>query len=89
VELQLVGEAVFAFVNVTVLWPLLPPKFFPAMLITAPTAPVAGDKLVILAAGTGMPTWESKLPFAVPSISSSPLKVFEMEMAVRLIPTQR
>src|SRR5436190_1714744 len=46
VAFQLVGGASVPL-NVTVLEPWLAPKFVPAMVTAAPTAPVVGDRLVI------------------------------------------
>ena len=51
VALQLVGVAVVPL-NFTVLEPWLDPKFDPAMVTDAPTAPVVGERLVMLGAGT-------------------------------------
>jgi hypothetical protein len=65
-------------------------KFVPAITTEVPTAPVLGVRLVIVGAGAprGNTTVESKLPFSVPSMSSSPLNVV-VEVAVRFTPTQR
>ena len=54
------------------------------------TAPVLGVRLVIVGAADprGSTTFESKLPFSVPSMSSSPLNAV-LEVAVRFTPTQR
>jgi hypothetical protein len=45
--LQLVAVAVFPL-NLTVLLPWVDPKFVPAIVTEAPTAPDVGDKLVML-----------------------------------------
>jgi hypothetical protein len=65
-------------------------KFVPAITTEVPTAPVLGVRLVIVGARAprGNTTVESKLPFSVPSMSSSPLNVV-VEVAVRFTPTQR
>jgi hypothetical protein len=49
VALQLVTDAVVPL-NLTVLVPWVEPKFVPAIVTDAPTAPVAGDRLVIVGA---------------------------------------
>jgi len=38
--------------NLTVLLPWVDPKFAPVIVTAAPTAPVVGERLVILGAGT-------------------------------------
>ncbi len=49
VELQLVGVAAVPL-NFTVLVPWVVPKLVPAMVMDAPTAPDAGDRLLMLGA---------------------------------------
>lgn len=65
-------------------------KLLPAITMDELIAPALGVKLVM--AGTpvarGKVTCESKLPFNVPSTSSSPLNVV-VEVDVRLTPTHR
>jgi hypothetical protein len=51
VALQLLGVAVVPL-NLTVLLPCVAPKFAPAIVTDVPTKPDAGDKLVMLGAGT-------------------------------------
>ena len=51
VALQLVGVAEVPL-NLTVLVPWVVPKFAPVIVTEAPTAPVVGDKLVMLGAAT-------------------------------------
>jgi hypothetical protein len=51
VALQLVGVAEVPL-NLTVLVPWVVPKFVPVIVTEAPTAPVVGDKLVMLGAAT-------------------------------------
>jgi hypothetical protein len=87
VEFQLVGDAVVPL-NCSVLVPCVAPKLFPATVTELPTVPELGVRLVIEGdgGGTGMTTEESKLPFNVPSTSSS-AKLFAVGDAVRLTPT--
>src|SRR3989442_1108632 len=49
---QLVGVAVVPL-NVTVLVPLVAPKFMPVIVTEAPTAPLVGERLVMLDVGVG------------------------------------
>ena len=51
VALQLVGVAVVVL-NFSVLVPWVVPKFVPVIVTEAPTAPVVGDRLVMLGAAT-------------------------------------
>ena len=51
VALQLVGVAIVPL-NLTVLVPWVAPKFTPAIVIDAPTAPEVGLKLAMLGGGT-------------------------------------
>jgi hypothetical protein len=55
VALQLVGVAAVPL-NVTVLVPRVPPKLEPVIVTAAPTAPDAGDMLVMLGGGGGTTT---------------------------------
>ena len=66
------------------------PKLEPLTTMEDPIAPLLGVRLVIEGAGNGRGTviCESKFPFAVPSISNSPLKEFD-EVPVRLTPTHK
>ena len=89
VALQAVGVELTPL-KLTVLLPCGVRKFVPAITTEVATAPVLGVRLVIVGAGDprGRTTFESKLPFSVPSMSSSPLNVV-VEVAVRFTPTQR
>jgi hypothetical protein len=77
--------------NFTVL-PLKGPKrkLVPAITIEELIAPTLGVRLEIVGTpvAKGKVTWESKLPFRVPSISNSPLKVLD-DVPVRLTPTHK
>ncbi len=61
--------------NVTVLLPCALPKFVPVITTAVPIVAPEGVILLMVGAPVGSVTvmCESKLPFAVPSISSSPL----------------
>lgn len=76
--------------KLTVLLPCGVRKFVPAITTEVATAPALGVRLVIVggAEPSGRTMFESKLPFSVPSMSSSPLNVVA-EVAVRFTPTQR
>ena len=89
VAVHAVGVAVVPL-KVSVLLPCALRKFVPAITTDVFTAPVAGVRLVIVGAGlpSGRMMVESKLPFSVPSTSSSPLNAVA-EVAVRFTPTQR
>src|SRR5882762_3032885 len=50
--LQLVIDVAAVPLNFTVLVPCVEPKFEPAIVTKAPTAPVVGDRLVMLGVGT-------------------------------------
>ncbi len=50
--LQLVIDVAAVPLNFTVLVPCVEPKFDPAIVTKAPTAPVVGDRLVMLGVGT-------------------------------------
>src|SRR5580765_2608556 len=74
---QLVGAAV-APLNVTVLAPWVDPKFDPAIVTVVPTAPLAGERLVMLGAAALVivnamallampPTVTTKFPVAAPA----------------------
>src|SRR5271157_781453 len=52
VEPQLVIVVAVVVLNFTVLVPWVVPKFVPVIVTDAPTAPVVGDRLVMLGAGT-------------------------------------
>lgn len=54
--LQLVTVALVPL-NFTVLVPCVAPKFDPAIVTDAPTAPDVGDRLLMLAAGTTVKLW--------------------------------
>jgi hypothetical protein len=89
VALQAVGVDAIPL-KLTVLLPCGVRKLVPAITTELATAPVLGVRLVIVGAGEpkGRTTFESKLPFSVPSMSSSPLNAVA-EVAVRFTPTQR
>lgn len=89
VALQAVGVELTPL-KLTVLLPCGVRKFVPAITTEVATAPVFGVRLVIVGAGdpSGRTTFESKLPFNVPSMSSSPLNAV-LEVAVRFTPTHR
>jgi hypothetical protein len=74
VALQLEGAAVVPL-NFTVLVPCVVPKFAPVIVTDAPTAPVVGERLVMLGAGTTVKltpllstplAWTTTLPLAAP-----------------------
>ncbi len=77
--------------NVTVLVDFVAPKLLPAIVTEEFTAPAVGVMLLMEGGGTG--SWtvicESVLPFSVPSTLRPPLKLFEPEVCVRSMPTQR
>jgi hypothetical protein len=52
VELQLIIDVTDTAPNFTVLVPCVEPKFEPAIVTCAPTAPVEGDRLVMLGVGS-------------------------------------
>ena len=89
VALQAVGVELMPL-KLTVLLPCGVRKLVPAITTEVATAPVLGVRLVIVGAADprGRTTFESKLPFSVPSISSSPLNVV-LEVAVRFTPTHK
>ena len=76
--------------KLTVLLACVLRKLVPAITTDVPTAPAFGVRLLIVGAAvpSGRTTFESKLPFSVPSMSSSPLNAV-VEVAVRFTPTQR
>jgi hypothetical protein len=87
---QLVIVVAVVLLNLTVLPSCEERKLVPAITIEEPTAPVLGVKLLIV--GVPVPVGnvicESKFPFSVPSMSSSPLNAVE-EVPVRLTPTHK
>lgn len=89
VALQAVGVDAIPL-KLTVLLPCGVRKFVPAITTELATAPVLGVRLATVGAGepSGRTTFESKFPFSVPSMSSSPLNTV-VEVAVRFTPTQR
>lgn len=89
VALQAVGVELTPL-KLTVLLACVLRKLVPAITTDVPTAPALGVSVVIVGAAepSGRTTFESKLPFSVPSISSSPLNVV-LEVAVRFTPTHR
>src|SRR5216684_4330169 len=76
--------------NLTLPLPCDGPKFAPVITTEVFTAPVTGVRLVMEGAGVprGSTMVESKLPFSVPSTSSSPLNAVA-EVAVRFTPVHR
>jgi hypothetical protein len=87
VELQ-VEMVALSPLNVTL--PCTLPKLLPSILTCEPTAPELGVREEILGGGAarGNVICESKLPFRVPSMSISPLKLVD-EVPVRFTPVQR
>ena len=89
VALQAVGVDAIPL-KLTVLLPCTLRKLVPAITTEVFTAPVLGVRLAIVgvAVASGRTMFESKLPFSVPSTSSSPLNAVA-EVTVRFTPTHR
>jgi hypothetical protein len=94
VALQLVGVAVVPL-NLTVLLPWVVPKFVPVIVIEVPTVPEAGERLVMLGAGTtvkALPllatpdTVTTTFPVVAPAGTVATMLVAPQLVAVAVVP---
>jgi hypothetical protein len=94
VALQLLGVAVVPL-NFTVLVPCVAPKFVPVIVTDAPTAPVVGEILLMLGAGTTVrvtpllvtpPTATTTLPVVAPVGTVATIEVVLQLVAVAVVP---
>jgi hypothetical protein len=94
VALQLEGVAVIPL-NFTVLVPWVEPKFVPVMVTEAPTAPVVGERLLILGAATSVkvtpllpspPTVTTMLPVVAPVGTGATIDVVPQLVGVEVVP---
>ena len=94
VALQLVGAAVVPL-NVTVLEPCVAPKFVPLMVITVPTAPEVGDRLLMLGVATTVnvtpllaspPTVTTTLPVVAPAGTGTAIEDDRHRVGVAAVP---
>ena len=89
VALQLVGVAAVPL-NITVLDPCVGPKLLPAIVTDAPTAPVVGERLVMLGAGTTVkliPLLGTPLAFTTTFPVVAPLGTVAVILVADQVPT--